>query len=163
MPTHELTEVSRAPSPKSYVYVSSSESETYSPPLSPLSSPPSPSPLPLANGEGEGQTTSRLPSRLSQEARIYFPSAEDSGDDQECTESIGSPWQQASSEPPVPVEGKGPTAVDGSTAKAREDEPQASSNNEELVRRVKQLERELEALKAATSSAVYAVAAESAR
>eukprot|EP00752_Nemacystus_decipiens_P001758 g1699.t2 len=148
MPTHEHIEVSRAPSPKSYVYVSSSESESCSPPFSPSSSAPSPSPSPVANGDGYGITSSRTPSRLSQAASIYFPKNEEK---EERTGSISnSPWPSSKS---VPLFGEGASAFDGSTAKMREDDFNAAPNTEQLVRRVHELERELEALKDASTSA----------
>lgn len=55
--------------------------------------------------------------------------------------------------------------MDRSAAKVREHDHdlQATPNNEQLVRRVRELERELEALKAATASTVAAVANEAVR
>lgn len=155
MPTHEHIDVSRAPSPKSYVYVSSSESESCSPPLSPSSSPPSS----LTNGEGQGHSRSRTPSRLGRTASIYFPSTEET---EECTERSGSSAQQPFSEPTSVVE-EGASALDESTAKGCGHDLQATPNNEQLARRVHELERELETLRAATASAVAAVASEAAR
>lgn len=156
MPAHEHKEVSRAPSPKSYVYVSSSESESCSPPFSPPSSPPSPSPL--GNGGGQGAPPSRTPSRLSRAASIYFPSTEER---EECIERSGSSLQP--SVEPLAVVGEGGSTLDGSTAKVREHDLAAAPSNEQLMRRVHELERELEALKIATASAVAAVANEAAR
>eukprot|EP00903_Cladosiphon_okamuranus_P005340 g5337.t1 len=158
MPPHELIHVSRAPSPKPYVYVSSSESESCSPPFSPSSSPPSPSSSPLANGEGQGTPSLRTPSRLRQEASIYFPSTEEKD---ESTERGGSSLQPPAG--PLAVVGEGGVAMDGSMVKVHKPDLQAKSSNEQLVRRVHELERELEALKVATPTAVAALAKEAAR
>ncbi|CAM9169048.1 unnamed protein product [Ectocarpus fasciculatus] len=159
MPKHERSDVPHDASPKPYVYVSSSESETYSPPHSPSSlSPPSPA----ANGVGEGGTSVRPPPRLSQGASIYFPSAQENDPD-EC---VGGSVEEADNPPtgtsPSFAEGTGKDkgVEDDSTAPAvGEPDSQTTPSNEELVRRVHELEAELKALRMSAAAAAAEAAA----
>lgn len=180
MPQLERSAVSRASSPTPYVYVSSSESEsegefeTSSPPLSPSSSPSSPWPLPVANGEGKTPTPSKMPSRLGREASAYFPTAEEEGNSTEGVNGGSDDRRiqhQAASEPrlsesPVVAEDRerDVSASVGGTSRMDEHDPLATPSNEELVLRIKALEAELQALRAAkvTVTATAAVAAVSA-
>lgn len=158
MPKHEQSDVPHDASPKPYVYVSSSESETCSPPLSPSSlSPPSPA----ANGVGEGGASSSAPPHLSREASVYFPSAQEH-DSAEC---VGGGVQEADNPPTVtsPSVAEGTVrdeGVEGDSAALAfgEPDPQTTPGNEELVRRVHELEAELKALRMSAAAAAEAAA-----
>lgn len=146
MPIHEQPGVSRAPSPKSYVYVSSSESDTGSPSQSPSSSWSSPA------VNREKNSPSRTPSRLYRDASAFFPDTEE-----ECTiDRSGSRPPYASTEPP-PEEDRGASVPAGSGSSISElseiEELNATPSNAELLRRVQELEEELATLRAATAAA----------
>lgn len=136
-------EVARAPSPKSYVYVSSSESDTGSPPVSPRLSR-------AANREEKSPSTT--PSRLYPDASAFFP---DTGE--ECAvDSSGNLPPHASFEPPP--EGRAGSAnvpADSSSISelSENDVLGVTPSNAELLLRVQELQEELEALRTATAAA----------
>ncbi|CAM9600860.1 unnamed protein product [Ectocarpus sp. 4 AP-2014] len=158
MPKHEQSDVPHDASPQPYVYVSSSESETCSPPLSPSSlSPPSPA----AHSVGEGGASSSAPPHLSVEASVYFPSSQED-DSAEC---VGGGVEEADIPPTVtsPSVGEGTVrdeGVGGDSAVLAfgEPDPQTTRSNEELVRRVHELEAELRVLRMSAAAAAEAAA-----
>lgn len=158
IPKHEPSDVPHDASPKPYVYVSSSESETCSPPLSPSSLPP---PSPAANGVGEGGTSSSTPAHLSRGASVHFPSAQEN-DPAEC---VGGSVEGTDNSPTVmsPSLAEGTARDEGvegdsNTPAVGEPDPQTTLSNEELVRRVHELEAELKALRMSAAAAAEAAA-----
>lgn len=110
-----------------------------------------------------------MPSRLSREASIYFPTAEDANSTEGDNGGSDRIEQQAPSKlrrggrPIVAEDGaRGMNASVGSPSRVGEHDPQATPSNEELVLRIKALEEELQALRAATVAATATVPAVSA-
>jgi len=138
--------------------VSSSESDTGSPPQSPSSSWASPSPSPVAvNREKSSPSRTRTPLRLNRDSSAFFPGAEE-----ECIvdSNVSRPPNASTELPPVEDRARGASVPAGSVSSISElsenEELNVSPSNEQLLRRVQELEEEIETLRAATAAAAAA-------
>lgn len=143
IPAHDRRDIPHAPSPTSYVCVSSSDSDSDSP--SYCSQPDA--------GRQEGSPTSR--SRVSSDASVHFSRAALRG----SLKGTSREGKTAASKPqrvedlPVLKDAESFQSLSGKAVKADEVDGQGSAKYEELIVRVQELEQEVAALRAAAAAA----------